>query len=130
MEASGAQTWGRELLKKRILIIDDQADCRELLKDVLSDEFQVFEAGNGQEGVDFLNQQRVDLIISDLKMPVQDGRDTILEVRHSFPNIKIIVISGYEQDIQRMKLFKADKSFVKPFNVLEVLEEVKKLLNK
>ena len=115
-------------MKKKILIIDDQSDCRELLRDVLSDDFQVFEAGNGQEGVDFLKQQRVDLIISDLKMPVQDGRDTILEVRHGFPNIKIIVISGYEQDIQRMKLFKADRTFAKPFNVLEVLSEVRSLL--
>ncbi|MCB9228574.1 MAG: response regulator [Deltaproteobacteria bacterium] len=115
--------------KKKILIADDDHECRALLKEVLVPDFDILEASDGHEAVNMLNGRNVDLMISDLKMPVQDGMDTILEARHLQPRLKIVIVSGYQEDIRRMKLFKADYAFEKPFDVLEVSAKIRQILS-
>ena len=80
---------------KRILVIDDEPSALDLLRRILEGEgYEVQTATNGQEGVKLFRQQPFDLVVTDMVMPVQDGLQTIFELRNDAPNIPVIAISG------------------------------------
>lgn len=62
-------------MKQQILIIEDNDINREMLKAILSDDYNILEAGNGQEALDILesNKENISLILLDVMMPVMDG---------------------------------------------------------
>lgn len=79
----------------KILIIDDDSRIRDLFRLWLEREGHlVFDAENGMEGMRILRNSQIDLIICDLIMPVQEGIETITQVKYEFPDIGIIAISG------------------------------------
>lgn len=88
---------------KSILIIDDEPDIRQLIKDVLTmnfgdEKFMFCEAQNGSEGNIKFSQQKFDLIIMDLRMPKRDGITTLKDIfnlEDEFKPKDIIIISGY-----------------------------------
>jgi CheY-like chemotaxis protein len=68
----------------KILIVDDQLiNLRLLRAELEAEDHTVFEASNGEEGLAVLDQQQIDVIISDILMPVMDGYRFCHEVRHS-----------------------------------------------
>ena len=118
----------------RILIIDDEVQIREMLGQMLSREgYDVINAPDGKVGMKICREQHVDLIITDIIMPEKDGIEMILELRHVFPDLKVIAISGggrlgpdgYLEMAQKLG---AHRTFFKPFNRKEILEAVKELL--
>jgi len=118
----------------RILIIDDEAQIRDMLHQMLTREgYQVVNAPDGKVGMKLCREQPVDLIITDIIMPEKDGIEMILELRHDFPNLKIIAISGggrlgpdgYLEMAQKLG---AHRTFFKPFNRREILDAVEELL--
>jgi len=118
----------------RILIIDDEEQIRDMLAQMLTREgYQVVHAKNGKEGMKACREQKVDLIITDIIMPEKDGIEMILELRHDFPHLKVIAISGggrlgpdgYLEMAQKLG---AHRTFFKPFNRKEILEAVQDLL--
>jgi len=119
----------------RILIIDDEAQIREMLAQMLTREgYEVEHAANGKVGMKVCREQEIDLIITDIIMPEKDGIEMILELRNDFPQLKIIAISGggrlgpdgYLEMAQKLG---AHKTFFKPFNRREILDAVRDLLN-
>jgi DNA-binding response OmpR family regulator len=81
---------------KRILIVDDNADLRSMLRLCLeADGFEVDVAANGQHALDVLSQRPADVVVTDLFMPDQDGIETILEVRKRYPDVRIVAMSGW-----------------------------------
>lgn len=79
----------------KILIIDDDSRIRDLFRLWLEREGHlVFDAENGMEGMRILRNSQIDLIVCDLIMPVQEGIETITQVKYEFPDIGIIAISG------------------------------------
>ena len=81
--------------RKRVLIIDDDAQQRQLFKTALANAgYEIFEASDGQAGIQAQIQHNCDLIVTDIFMPRQEGLETILKIRKSHPEIKIIAISG------------------------------------
>jgi len=79
----------------RILVIDDDADMRELLAETLrSAGHEVALAADGREGVREYRAKAADLVITDLYMPNQEGLETIIELRRCFPEVAIIAMSG------------------------------------
>lgn len=79
----------------RVLIIDDEEDIRSMVQHMLNRAgYDTASAGDGREGLRILRDKPVDLIITDLIMPGQEGLETIMEVRRLFPATKIIAISG------------------------------------
>jgi CheY-like chemotaxis protein len=79
----------------RILIIDDEADIRLILRQALEFVgYEVVEAGNGDEGLLHYRTASPDLIITDIAMPGKDGLETIDALRRVDPSVKIIAISG------------------------------------
>jgi CheY-like chemotaxis protein len=76
-----------------ILVIDDQKPIRALLRDALvGDGHEVLEASNGLLGLERYRERAADLIITDILMPEMNG--AMLELNRSFPNVKVIAISG------------------------------------
>ena len=79
----------------RILVIDDEADIRTFLEEILkSAGHEVFLAADGREGVRQHCTSPADLLITDLFMPNQEGLETIREFRTRFPEVGIIAMSG------------------------------------
>ncbi len=78
-----------------ILVIDDEADIRESLAILLEDKgYQVTMAAHGAEGLEILRSQSVDLVITDLVMPVQEGIETIRWIKKEKPGVKVVAMSG------------------------------------
>src|SRR5918999_5755240 len=79
----------------RILVVDDDADMRFIVREILkSAGHDVTVAVNGREGTVAYFEQRPDLVITDLFMPEKDGLTVIRELRAASPEVKIIAISG------------------------------------
>jgi len=79
----------------RILVIDDEPGIRKLLRQILeADGHEVVEAQDGGEGLRYYRLQPVDLVITDILMPGEDGLSGIREIRREFPHARIIAISG------------------------------------
>ena len=81
--------------KKCIIIIDDDDQIREMLKQMLAREgYEILTASNGKEGIRLYRERQTDLIITDIVMPEKDGLETIMELRKDFPEVKVIAMSG------------------------------------
>jgi CheY-like chemotaxis protein len=79
----------------RILVIDDDPDTRAMLEQILEPAgYEVILAADGREGMERYRNSPADLVITDLYMPIQDGPDTIRELRACFPEVAVIAMSG------------------------------------
>ncbi|MBF0118731.1 MAG: response regulator [Desulfobacterales bacterium] len=91
---------------KKILIVDDSPVARKMLKKCIPDNkgYEIFEATNGQEGVNKYQEIRPDVTIMDLTMPVLDGYGATAQIKKFDKNAIIIVMTA---DIQRQSITKA-----------------------
>lgn len=80
---------------KRILVVDDEAQIRTMLTQMLEQEgYTVHTAENGEEGLALVGRYAFDLVITDMIMPVKDGLKFIMELVHDYPDLRILAISG------------------------------------
>lgn len=104
-----------------ILVVEDNAPLRSFIIHSLSDTYQVEGAGNGQEALDFINERQPDLILSDIMMPVMDGKKMcqIVKSQMETSHIPIILLTalGDKEHILEGLEIKADQYLVKPFDV-------------
>ena len=118
----------------RILIIDDNAQLREMLNLTLTlVGHQVQEAAGGEAGVKLYKANPVDLIIVDILMPEKGGLETIVEMKREFPNVKIIGISGgFQKKTDATHtladLLGVERTLSKPFASEELLKAVDEIL--
>jgi CheY-like chemotaxis protein len=114
--------------KKRLLIVDDDADMRLSLKLALEMAGYSAElAADGHEALAIQRQRPADVLITDIFMPESDGFEVIDAVRREFPQTKIVVISGGAKLAKRQYLLDAalmdvDAILPKPFDVEALLE--------
>ena len=117
-----------------VLIVDDEPAVRELLKFVLEREgHTVVEAANGRKAMRALMASPVEVVITDIIMPEQEGMETIGEIRRLRPEIKIIAMSGggrrLAMDFLPMATrLGADMTFEKPFKPASIVAAVAELL--
>ena len=113
----------------RILIIDDEAGIRALLRTTLETAgYEVTEAANGRQGLEQYRHAQTDLIITDIAMPELNGLDMILELTRQFLDVKVIAISdeGGESDaLDVARLLGARRTFQKPFSMQKLLGAVR-----
>ena len=118
----------------RILIIDDEDQPRRMLQQVLTRAgYEVIEARNGNEGLQYFRARPTDLIITDILMPEKEGLETIIDIRREFPAAKIIAISGGGRTgnlnfLEVAKRLGAQHTLQKPFELQEMLGAVRDLL--
>ncbi len=116
-----------------ILIVDDEPQVRKILKSLLErNDYTVFEAIDGKQGVDLYKKHDPDLIITDLIMPEKEGLEFIREIKAIDSNAKIIAISGGGITDPKMYLdlaskFGAVQAFTKPVDnkiLISTIEEI------
>ena len=111
--------------KRTILIVDDEEIIRDFLSEVLED-FCVTLACDGDEAIAHLKQQRFDLIITDLRMPHVPGEEVVRFARQTYPDAKVVVISGYSSlaTVSQSVHNGACAFLSKPFSIKELLQTV------
>ena len=118
--------------KARIIIIEDDKDILDSLKEIIkSDGYEVDTASNGEEGIKKCRANSFDLALLDIKLPGMDGTE-VLEILHKeFPEMVKIMITGYpslENAVASLKKG-ADAYLMKPVNPSRLLEVIDKKLS-
>jgi CheY-like chemotaxis protein len=117
----------------RVLVIDDQAEIRSLLRETLEAAgYEVAVAGDGREGLEIQRRRPADLVITDLFMPVKEGLETIQDLCQLSPRPKIIAMSGgggLRLDyLPSAQAFGADRVIGKPFDTDARVAAVREML--
>lgn len=115
-----------------LMIVDDEPLTREYFKlniHKLDERWEVVaEAMEGSEALEILDKLNIDLVITDIKMPVMDGLELCKVVSEKYPNIKLVILSGYDEfDFARQAVKYGVVDYIlKPI----VKEELKSMLGK
>ena len=115
-----------------ILVCDDDKDIVEAIEIYLTQEgYHILKAYDGQEALDILNSETVDLLIIDVMMPRLDGIRATVKIRESNP-LPIIILSAKSEDTDKILGLNigADDYITKPFNPLELIARVKSQLRR
>ena len=115
--------------RPRLLIVDDEVDLCNVLKEVFSEEFRVRIAHNGAEALQVTHSWFPEVILMDIMMPIMNGIDACVLLRkdEATRHIPILMLTANVQDESRMKAFSlgADDYMSKPFNMDELLIRIK-----
>lgn len=117
---------------KRILIVDDAAFMRMMIKNILTKNgYEVVgEAENGQMALDLYKQHKPDLVTMDITMPEMDGIEGMKAIRNIDPNANVIMCSAMGQQAMVMEAIQAGaKDFVvKPFQQDRILQAIERVM--
>jgi two-component system chemotaxis response regulator CheY len=115
----------------KILIVDDSAFMRTILKDLIPQSkwvgSSVIEASNGDEAIAACQNEKPDLILLDVVMPGKSGIDVLKEVGIAAPSVVIVSSMGQDTVIDEAKSLGAKDYIVKPFDAKVVIESLNKL---
>ena len=126
----------------KILVVDDDPDIREAIRTVLeAHSHQVITAGDGEEGLGKLKEERPDLMILDLLMPRMDGFAVLRELqdprRSKYSNVPVLILTSVREDASRRRYeletgleLNFDDYVEKPLDPHTLVERVEKLLEK
>ncbi len=119
---------------KKVLIADDKASSRELIRTVLEYAgYEVYEAADGQEAIEIARATLPDLILLDIHMPRLDGYGAVREMRRAdrLKNIPIVALTASAMHADRDRIMKAGFTahITKPVNLAVLREEVARLLS-
>ena len=118
--------------KPTVLIVEDNEDMRQFIRYILSDNYNLIEAENGEEGFEVAKKHLPDVVISDVMMPKTDGFDLcqLLKTNVATNHIPVILLTAYALDEQKQVGFEsgADAYISKPFNVKLLKTRVRKLI--
>jgi CheY-like chemotaxis protein len=127
--------------KRKLLIIDDDVEMCDEISEILRDEgYDVKAVHDGLEGINTLLKEPFDLALLDIKIPGMNGFEVLNEIRGKNIKVKVIVLSGRPMvkelsgqpgtyDEEDVILKQADSVMGKPYDIVKVLEMVKKLLS-
>lgn len=115
-----------------LLVVEDNAEMRTYIEDLLRPHFTLEFAENGQAGLDVLKQRKVDLILTDYMMPIMDGFEFIKAVKdhEKWKNLPTIFLTARAEDDDKLQVLKhgVDDYVVKPFLADELLIRINNLL--
>lgn len=116
-----------------ILVAEDDEALNKMISSKLKQEnYEVYSAGNGLEALDILEQQHIDLLISDIMMPEMDGYELVNSLRDSFYTLPVLIITAREDMEYMERGFRcgADDYMVKPIRLKELVLRVGALLRR
>ena len=118
----------------KVLVVEDDRAIREMCTVILKGEnYTVLKAVNGKDATKILDEESdIDLIITDIIMPEKEGIQFIREVKRTYPDIKILAISGggaidAKQYLELAKNLGADSILEKPFDDQDLIEAINKI---
>jgi CheY-like chemotaxis protein len=117
--------------KAGVLIIEDEKNIREVLKEMLSTEgYEVTCVAKGKEGIELFKKKKFDLVITDLGIPGMSGWEVADQIKSINPSTPVVLSTGWgvEFDPATMKSKNVDQVIKKPFNLKQVLEVISNLV--
>ena len=125
--------FGKKTDNTKILVVDDERDIVQTLQDRLEiNEYKVFTACNGKEGLDQAVKEKPDLILLDVIMPIMDGHEMLEALRRQSgcENIAVIMLTARSltQDIVKANTFDIEDYIVKPFDFNDLLEKIEQVI--
>ncbi len=120
---------------KHILLVEDDAAIAKLVRFKLENNgFKVTTATNGRKALDWLKENRPDLVLLDVMMPEMDGIETLEHMKgdETLRDIPVIMLSskGQKTEIERCLFLGVDEYIVKPFSPAELLKRIRAVINK
>ena len=118
--------------KNKVLIVDDEENIREVIKEyALQENFEVTEADNGIKALELLNNEEFDLMVLDIMMPKMDGF-TLLNNIQKEKRIPIIILSARDDEIDKLEGFDKgiDDYLCKPFSPRELIARMKAIIKR
>ena len=121
-------------MSKRILVVEDQEDNRQILRDMLAPtDYEITEAENGEEALVAIAKQRPDLILMDIQLPIMDGYTATSRIKSdpALQSIPIIAVTSYALSGEEKKARAAgcDDYVPKPFSPRQLLAKVRQYLS-
>ena len=119
---------------KKILVVDDNAVSRELIREVLdSPDHRIFEAANGIEAFDYILADAPDLVLLDVQLPGMDGYSVVRRLRQDprFGRLRVLAVTAFAMHGDREKALAAgfDGYITKPIDTRHLEEQVEELLH-
>ena len=116
----------------KILVVDDENIVLDSCKRVLEDCFEVILARSADAALEAIRREAIGMILLDIKMPDKDGMSLLREVKEKWPNIPVIIMSGYTttETVEQVSRTEAATFIAKPFTPDELVEAVAKVLEK
>jgi two-component system, cell cycle response regulator DivK len=116
-------------MTKCILVVEDQADNRQIIRDMLAPtDYEISEVENGEEALAAIAKQRPDLILMDIQLPVMDGYEATRRIKAdpALRSIPIIAVTSYALSGEEKKAWAAgcDDYVPKPFSPRELLAKI------
>ena len=119
-------------MSKRILVVEDQEDNRQIIRDLLSTtDYEIMEAESGEEALEAVAKQRPDLILMDIQLPGIDGYETTRRIKAdpALRSITIIAVTSYalSGEEQKARAAGCDEYVPKPYSPRQLLAKIRQL---
>jgi DNA-binding response OmpR family regulator len=116
---------------KKILVVDDEENIRELYRDELAEEgYRVEMAENGTQALAKFESFRPDLVTLDVMMPGMDGIEVLRRIREKNPSVPVLLLTAFGEFKQDFSTWASDAYIVKSADVAELKQTVRKLLGR
>jgi len=113
----------------RILVVEDERNIRLLITTIMRQiGHEVMEAADGQDAMTLLKQETPDVVLTDLRMPRMTGIQLIEKLKQMFPDIPVVVVSAFSDQIEKALMNGAEAYLTKPFAKRQLVEVVDKTL--
>ena len=116
-----------------ILVVDDELLIRDLLYDFFQQQgWSISVAENGEKALEILRSRKIDLLLTDIKMPQMDGLSLTSKVRAMYPEIPVVLMTGYpsvETAVEGIRE-KVEDYIIKPFNINKLFKTLKSQIEK
>lgn len=130
-EKTGKEQTGYDSSKHTILLVEDSEEMRDYLADELAEKYNVFAAANGADAMDIIKNEKVDLVVSDIMMPIMDGCELCNHIKNDsdlshVPVILLTAAIGVEKRIETLEIG-ADGYIEKPFPIELLMSNISNL---
>jgi len=120
--------------RKKVLVVDDEPGVRQLVSKILSREYTVVEAKDGEEAINVVRSQSPRIVIMDMMMPKMDGLTACYAIKKdpATRGIPVIMLTAIDQELNKKlstTVMGANRYMTKPFNAQELLTTIRQLLD-
>jgi len=121
----------QQMTTPSILVVDDELLIRDLLYDFFQQQgWTIAVAESGERALEILRSRKIDLLLTDIKMPQMDGLALTQQVRSLYPQLPVVLMTGYpsvETAVEGLKA-KVEDYIIKPFNINKLFKVLKSQL--
>jgi two-component system, cell cycle response regulator DivK len=117
-------------MSKRILVVEDQPDSRQIIRDMLAaTDYEISEAENGEQALTAVMEQRPDLILMEIQLPIMDGYEATRRIKAdpALRSIPIIAVTSYVEE-QKAQAAGCDEYVPEPYSPRQLLAKIRQYL--